>query len=117
MIRLPEEQLQGFACARCGTCCKIPNGIVRLDDEAIAAIASELNMSQQEFIDQHTDVSPDRRCLILKNTSDGVCAMLSDQGSCTIYPARPMQCRTFPYEWVNEDSLESCAGLRNLKIQ
>lgn len=114
MLHLSSEQLNGFECKQCGVCCKIKNGIVRLDENSIAQISKHLGLNEEDFINNHTELSQDRRCLILKNTTDGSCEMLSDNGLCKIYEARPAQCRSFPFLWVNEDSLETCEGLKRI---
>lgn len=112
-----RDDLAGFACQCCGACCRIPGGIVRLSDAEIARIASFLGVSEEDFIAQETDVSPDRRCLVLKDAANGsgACAMLDDEGRCRIHPVKPDQCASFPYDWANDDSLSYCAGLRALE--
>lgn len=112
-----SEQLEGFACQRCGACCRIPGGIVRLGDAEIARISAFLGVSEEEFIASDTDVSPDRLCLILKDASDGsgACAMLDEAGRCRIHPVKPDQCASFPHDWANDDSALYCPGLRSLK--
>lgn len=111
------SDLEGFECACCGACCRIKGGIVRLSDDEIARIAAYLGMSEEDFIAEETDVSPDRRCLILKDAPDGsgACGMLDAQGLCRIHPVKPDQCASFPYDWANDDSSLTCEGLRRLK--
>ena len=113
------DELAGFACVCCGACCRIKGGIVRLSDEEIARIAAYLGMPEEEFIATETEVSPDRKCLILKDAPDGsgACGMLDDQGLCRIHPVKPDQCASFPYDWANDDSSHSCAGLRALRAK
>ncbi|MBR4170847.1 MAG: YkgJ family cysteine cluster protein [Kiritimatiellae bacterium] len=103
--------LADFHCLRCGNCCRIP-GIVRLNDADISAIASVLKLTEEEFIEHHTDLSPDRTCLVLKNKEDGSCAQLTQDGLCRIHSVKPRQCQTFPYEWRNPDSAVTCPALR-----
>jgi 2-amino-4-hydroxy-6-hydroxymethyldihydropteridine diphosphokinase len=102
-----------FRCRRCGACCRI-KGIVRLDDRNIREISEALGMSQADFIAGETELSPDRKCLVLKDRSDGACAMLDESNRCRIYPVRPEKCRTFPYDWVNGNSHEYCPALAEL---
>ena len=111
------EELAGFACACCGACCRIEGGIVRLSDGEIERIAAYLGMSEEAFIAAETDVSPDRKCLILKDAPDGsgACGMLDQRGLCRIHPVKPDQCASFPYDWANDDSQLSCQGLRELQ--
>ena len=106
--------LSRFVCRRCGACCRI-EGIVRLKDGDIARIAAHLGMSEADFIANETNLAPDRRGLVLKDRSDGACAMLDEKNRCRIYPVRPEKCRTFPYGWMNAESASYCPGLADLK--
>jgi Fe-S-cluster containining protein len=69
-----------------------------LTDADIPVIASRLGLSEQEFIDGHTRLAPNRMQLALLDKKDGSCAFLEGD-TCTIYESRPEQCRTFPYAW------------------
>ena len=111
-----SNTLEGFACQCCGACCRIPDGIVRLNNAEIARIAAYLDMSEEDFIAQETEVSPDRKCLILKDAPDGTgaCGMLDDAGRCRIHPVKPDQCASFPYDWANDNSTTYCPALRAL---
>ena len=100
-----------FRCRRCGACCRIPNGIVRVSDAEIGRIAAFLGMTEAEFIERETEIAPDRRGLILKSRPDGACAWLTGDNLCRINPVKPDKCRTFPLEWTNSDSREICPGL------
>ena len=104
--------LAGFVCRRCGACCRIKDGIVRVSDAEIARIAAFLGMTETAFIAAETDLAPDRRGLVLKSRPDGACAWLTDDNRCRIHPVKPDKCRTFPYEWTNADSPAVCSGLR-----
>ena len=101
-----------FKCQKCGACCRIKNGIVRVSDAEISRIAAFLGMTEAEFIDRETDVAPDRRGLILKSRPDGACAWLTDDNLCRINPVKPDKCRSFPDEWTNSGSHEICPGLK-----
>jgi Fe-S-cluster containining protein len=106
--------LSRFECRRCGACCRIKDGIVRLSDAEIRRIADFLGMSEEDFIENETVLSPDRRCLVLKDGPDGGCAMLDERGLCRIHAVKPDKCRTFPYEWTNATSAEYCEGLKKI---
>lgn len=111
-----EEDLSRFECIGCGACCRIPNGIVRVGEDEISRIAKFLGMDEGEFISNETDVAPDRKGLIFKSREDGSCVYLSEDNRCMIHNVKPDKCRSFPYEWVNNDSYEVCAGLRKLAM-
>ena len=103
---------QVFVCRRCGACCRIPDGIVRVSDEEIARIAAFLGQDEATFIAGETELAPDRKGLILKSRADGSCAHLTAGNRCRIHPVKPDKCRTFPYEWTNPDSINICPGLQ-----
>jgi Fe-S-cluster containining protein len=99
-------------CQRCGACCRI-EGIVRLSDVDVRRMSELLGIGEAEFIAEWTDIAPDRKGLVLKDASDGACIML-DGNRCRVYPVRPEKCRTFPYEWMNAESLSYCPFCRLL---
>lgn len=105
---------ENFQCRQCGACCKI-EGIVRLKDDDTAKIAAHLGKSEAAFIAEDTCLAPDRKGLVLKDRADGACAMLDENNRCKIYPVRPEKCRTFPFDWVNDNSLTYCEGLKALE--
>ena len=108
MTASPSE----FHCRRCGACCRIPDGIVRVSDAEIARIASFIGIPEARFIEQETEIAPDRRGLILKNTPEGACVYLTADNLCRINAVKPDKCRTFPLEWTNPDSESVCPVLR-----
>ncbi len=100
-----------FECQKCGACCRIKNGIVRVSDEEIKRIAAFLGKDETSFIAEDTELAPDRRGLVLKSRPDGACAWLSSDNLCRINPVKPDKCRTFPQEWRNSDSADICPAL------
>lgn len=100
-----------FACRQCGACCRIPNGICRVNDAEIARIAAFLGQDEAAFIARETEVAPDRRSLMLRNTPDGACVWLDAANRCQLHPVKPEKCRTFPLAWRNADSHAVCPAL------
>ena len=100
-----------FHCRCCGACCRIKDGIVRVSDAEIAAIAAYLQMSEADFIANEAELAPDRKSLMLKSRPDGSCAYLTKDNLCAINPVKPAKCRTFPFEWRNPDSASVCPAL------
>ena len=100
-----------FHCRRCGACCRIKDGIVRVSEAEVARIAAFLGMSEGEFIERETELAPDRKSLVLKSRLDGSCAYLTADNLCNINQVKPDKCRTFPFEWANADSATVCPAL------
>ena len=100
-----------FQCRRCGACCRIKDGIVRVSDAEVVRIAAFLGMGEAEFIERETELAPDRRSLMLRSRPDGSCAYLTADNLCRINPVKPDKCRTFPFEWTNPDSSSVCPEL------
>ncbi len=101
-----------FTCERCGACCRIKDGIVRVSDKEIARIAAYLGVPEADFIANETELAPDRRGLVLKSLPDGACAWLAPDNTCRIHAVKPDKCRTFPHAWTNPDSADVCPALR-----
>ena len=107
-----KPDTSNFICRRCGECCRIKDGIVRISDKDVTAISAALTVSESDFIDRWCDIAPDRGGLVLKDADDGrSCIMLDESNRCRIYAARPEKCRTFPRDWVNDNSATYCPGL------
>jgi len=95
-----------FSCMRCGNCCRVGHGRVWLDAGDLQAMADLTGMSAAAFRRDKV-VSVGRR-LSLRERPDGACILLDGQAECTVYEARPAQCRSFP-QWPQ---LQSPEGLR-----
>ena len=70
------DQNTTFQCRRCGACCRIKNGIVRVSDEEIRRIAAFLGKEESSFIAEYSEFAPDRRGLVLKSRPTGASAWL-----------------------------------------
>lgn len=80
-----------------GFCCK-GDGFVFLSGEDIKAISSFLQLEKEVFLEKYTVAFYNKVTLkSLKINGEVVCCFLSKGGFCEIYPARPLQCRTFPF--------------------
>ena len=82
-----------FECVRCGKCCRGEPGYVWVTTEDIAAMAARLKISREKFI--RWNVRREGLRLTLKERKGGDCILW--HGQCTVYEARPKQCRTFPF--------------------
>ena len=85
-----------FECTRCGDCCRGP-GYVWVNREEIANLASFLELTPEAFGRRYLR-RVERRLSLIDN-DDGDCIFW--ENGCTVYSARPTQCRTFPF-WSME---------------
>ena len=110
-VKISTEDLKkNFKCSGCGTCCRW-SGSVLLTNQDIVVLAAHLAISEDDFIEQHTRLAPNRIQLALLDQADGSCAFL-DGNRCLIYEARPEQCRSFPFAWR---VASGCPSLDKLK--
>ncbi|MBI2809856.1 MAG: YkgJ family cysteine cluster protein [Candidatus Melainabacteria bacterium] len=93
-----------FKCTGCGKCCTGFPGTVWVSDEEIEALAKTLNISPEEFARKYTRRIGNR--LSLKEHARTYSCVFLDGKKCTVYDARPKQCRTFPWWSENLDSPE-----------
>ena len=111
--------MEKFSCRRCGNCCRWP-GAVKLEPGEAEQIAAFLGMSEIEFFDAHTRLTPDRRHLSLIEKTDGSCEYLTvgDDGlaCCAIELAKPVQCRDFPEHWNFPDWQKLCGAFSDESI-
>jgi Fe-S-cluster containining protein len=103
-IRGPAKQMKPwyanglrFECTGCGGCCRARNGYdhVYLDLGEARALARHLGLSLRAFKRRYTRVLPGDGQLELAFVA-GACPFLAGT-SCTVYAARPLQCRTWPF--------------------
>jgi Fe-S-cluster containining protein len=97
-----------FECTRCGRCCT-GKGYVWVSEERIREIAEFLGISVERFTRRHVRRVESRLSLVEKEHAD--CVFWERDRGCTIYPVRPVQCRTFPF-WP--EHLESPDAWRDL---
>lgn len=101
-----------FHCHRCGLCCRAGHGRVWIDADAVAELAAACGESQAAFLARRV-VEVDGR-LSLREGRDGCCVLLEDGNRCSVYAARPAQCRSFPF-WpeimAGGDALAAAAGM------
>jgi Fe-S-cluster containining protein len=128
MAHIQDEQTQAaiqdrFACVRCGFCCK-GDGLVHCSKPEIERMARQLGFTHLQFVrrfavrqgnewilkdklifSDNPSAKPEKWCVFLDRDSDGLYG-------CVANDAKPDQCRTFPADWTNPDSMQTCPGLR-----
>lgn len=99
-----------FECTQCGNCCTGSPGFVWVTDEEVRAIAEYLDKPVGEVRLLHT--RPARGRVSLNEYLNGDCIYFDPQGrGCTIYPVRPLQCRTWPFWPGNLERPEDWKGV------
>ena len=115
---MPEEPWYAdglqFTCTQCGNCCTGPPGYVWFTEEEAGAISEYLQIDIKTFYRRYTHKIHNRRSLNEEKTPQGHdCVFLSrtenGKALCSIYPVRPVQCRTWPF-WP--ENLASSAAWR-----
>ena len=71
---------------------------MRVTDVEVNQLAEFLGLPVEDFIQQHTQLTPDRRGLMLMEQASGACEVLAGN-DCQVEPVKPQQCRDFPNGW------------------
>ena len=120
-----------FECTQCGNCCSGPPGAVWFDDAEAEAMAKAIGVTLPEFIDRYTRRVGGRRSLKeLKIDGRFDCVFLDrttrpGKAFCSIYRARPGQCRTWPWwpevvespeTWAETKRRTPCPGMDSGRV-
>ena len=129
-----------FTCTQCGNCCTGGPGFVWISEEEVLRLAEFLKLSPRQVLAKYCRKVGPRWSLKERRTSEGLydCIFLTEQPpsgqagrelepgepvplrrrGCSIYPARPLQCRTWPFWDTNlsarqnwEASARRCPGM------
>ncbi len=84
-----------FKCTGCGECCTGSPGFVWLTQEDIKRFSSYFQISEEAFLRKYTRQVGLHISLLEKETSFD-CIFLQDR-KCSVYNARPLQCRSYPF--------------------
>lgn len=107
-----------FQCQQCSYCCRFEPGFVFLTPSDIIRMSSFFKITAEEFLREHCrEVNSSEGCLVSLKEKENHDCMYWDKG-CTVYEARPVQCRTYPF-WTsvlkNKESWEKestyCPGI------
>jgi Fe-S-cluster containining protein len=94
-----------FTCTRCSRCCRHDSGYVFLSEADIHRLSRHFGIGRRQFVDAYctgVDFGVTRR-LSLKEQDNFDCVFWKD-GGCSVYTARPLQCRAYPFWPQNIDS-------------
>ncbi|HZL36177.1 MAG TPA: YkgJ family cysteine cluster protein [Tepidisphaeraceae bacterium] len=101
-----------FTCTQCGNCCTGGPGFVWISETEVARLAEYLKLTPQETLERYCRKVAGRISLKERRTPQGNydCVFLTEQSTpaengkpankkrgCSIYPVRPLQCRTWPF--------------------
>lgn len=84
-----------FSCTRCGACCTGAPGFVWVEIDEIERLAAHERLTPDEFGRRYLRRIGDRISLI--EYPNGDCVFWRRDIGCTVYEARPEQCRTWPF--------------------
>jgi uncharacterized protein len=101
-----------FSCTRCGACCTGAPGYVWVSPDEISRLAEFRGLSITEFSTRFVRKVGRRFSLIEKPGGD--CIFWDKTAGCTVYPARPVQCQTWPFWPENVESQEKWDRVRSV---
>ena len=101
-----------FSCTQCGDCCTGAPGHVWVNNEEIAALAAAVGEDVETFEDNYVRRVGARKSL--KELPNNDCVLFDGKARrCSVYEARPRQCRTWPFWDSNlktpEDWKQTCS--------
>ncbi len=102
-----------FECTRCSACCRFTPGFVLLSLMDVKNLLKATGLSGEEFMEiycREVNINGIKQIsLIEKGNCD---CIFWENGGCTVYKQRPVQCRSFPF-WSS--NLASQEGWNKLK--
>jgi uncharacterized protein len=101
-----------FECTRCGHCCAGTPGYVWVDLDEIRRLAVHLKLTIESFGRTYLRRVEDRISLVEK--AGHACVFWDAEAGCTVYDARPRQCRTWPFWPANLADPEAWESTRSV---
>jgi len=100
-----------FACTQCGNCCTGPPGAVWFTDDEGRGMAEKLGIGIDSFYRQYARKIGSKWSLTERLVDGKYDCILLDRTtpkpSCSVYEARPSQCRSWPFWSENLKSREA----------
>ncbi|MDE3055952.1 MAG: YkgJ family cysteine cluster protein [Verrucomicrobiota bacterium] len=105
-----------FHCTGCGGCCGGAPGYVFLGLQDLKRLAEHHSLPLKTFLERYAR-RVDKRWALIDRPGTYDCIFLKNK-SCSVYSARPTQCRTFPW-WIDQiqdpkswqEAKERCEGI------
>ncbi len=95
-----------FECTGCGDCCTGAPGYVWVNREEVTAIAAKVGLPVDQFEKKYVRAVGIRKSLV--EYANGDCVFFDpNTRKCTVYEARPRQCRTWPFWESNVSTKEA----------
>lgn len=101
-----------FECTLCGDCCAGTPGYVWVDLDEIRRLAEHLKVTIESFGRTHLRRVGERISLVEK--AGNACVFWDSGAGCTVYDARPRQCRSWPFWTGNLASPEAWEQTRRV---
>lgn len=108
--RLDEEVWKEVDCTECARCCHTMTPTYTEED--IIRLSSHLKMSKEEFIETYLEEEEDNPEVLMHK--DLPCQFLKDN-KCSVYEARPDNCRSFPYHDIKPFDEYNLTFIQNLQ--
>jgi Fe-S-cluster containining protein len=96
-----------FQCTQCGNCCTGGPGYVWMSSQEVDRLAEHLKLPREDVLKKHCRSIGGKISLKETKTEGGLydCVFLTTsqdatgktKRGCSIYPVRPLQCRTWPF--------------------
>ncbi len=99
-----------FECTKCGNCCTGAPGFVWVDQDEIEQLATFQGETLDAFGRKYLRQVGSNLSLIEKPGGD--CIFWDKAQGCTVYEARPTQCRTWPFWHENIESPQEWARVQ-----
>lgn len=80
-----------FGCTQCGRCCALGDRVVLVSAQEVAALEHHTALPPSAFVQLSSDGLPSLQ------SRGGACVFLTADKKCSVYDARPTQCRTYPF--------------------
>lgn len=101
-----------FSCTRCGACCTGAPGYVWVTPEEIERLAQFRGQTVEAFSAKFVRQVGDRYSLVERPGGD--CIFWDKEAGCTVYPARPVQCQTWPFWPENVETADDWSYVQSV---